>query len=185
MEVHPLTSDRWNDLTVLFGERGAPADCWCMWWRVSNKEFMANRGEGNRCALQALVDGGTVPGLLAYEEGRPVGWLSLGPRTDYGRFSTTRSPTYQPVDDQPVWAIVCFYIAARRRRQGVAKVLLAAAIDYARAQGAHILEAYPNRVEGKANSNSIYMGTESMFAAAGFAEVARRRLDRPVMRLAL
>ena len=185
MEVHPLTSDRWDDLTALFGGRGAYSDCWCMWWRVPNKEFMANRGEGNRCALQALVAGGTVPGLLAYAGGQPVGWISLGPRAGYGRFAATRSPTYQPVDDEPVWSIVCFYIDARYRRRGVARALLAAAIAYARAQGAHILEAYPNSVAGKANSNSIYMGTESMFAAAGFAEVARRRPDRPVMRLAL
>ena len=92
---------------------------------------------------------------------------------------------YVDPHDQPVWSIVCFYIDARRRRRGVAKALLAAAIDYARMQGALILEAYPNRVEGKANSNSIYMGTESMFAAAGFVEVARRNADRPVMRLAL
>jgi GNAT superfamily N-acetyltransferase len=185
MEVHPLTSARWDDLTALFGERGAYAGCWCMWWRVPNKEFMAKRGEGNRCALQALVDGGTVPGLLAYDDGQPVGWISLGPRAGYGRFATMRSPTYQPVDDQPVWSIVCFYIAARHRRRGVAKALLAAAIAYARMQGARILEAYPNRVEGKANSNSIYMGTESMFTAAGFVEVAQRNADRPVMRLAL
>jgi hypothetical protein len=29
LAVHPVTPDRWDDLVMLFGERGASSGCWC------------------------------------------------------------------------------------------------------------------------------------------------------------
>jgi hypothetical protein len=46
--------------------------------------------------MKSLVDAG-VPGLIAYEDDRPVGWISLGPREDYEKLA--RSPVMKPVDD--------------------------------------------------------------------------------------
>ena len=62
---------------------GACAGCWCMYWRVPRKEFTKGQGEPFREALKALVEGGTVPGLLAYEGGLPVGWISVGKREEF------------------------------------------------------------------------------------------------------
>jgi len=47
-------------------------------------------GLQNRQAMKALVDRGTVPGLIGYENGVPVAWVSLGPREDYAKLR--RSP---------------------------------------------------------------------------------------------
>ena len=186
MEVYPLTAERWPDLEMLFGPEGAYRGCWCMWWRVPAKVYDRNVGTANRDAFKWLVETGTVPGLLAYQEGRPVGWCSLGPRTEYGRFPSMSSPIFKPVDDRPVWSIVCFFIDADHRRQGVAGELVRAAVRYAAEQGAVALEAYPREVASlQKNSNKIYTGTPALFRAAGFAEVARRHPDWPVMRLEL
>jgi GNAT superfamily N-acetyltransferase len=130
-----------------------------------------------------------APGLLGHRDGRVVGWVSLGPREDYERLATSR--ILAPVDDEPVWSIVCFVVSRRARGQGVATRLLAAAIDYARDHGAAMLEAYPvDTTGGRVAPANAYHGTLPMFERAGFRVVERRRWNattpvRPIVRLAL
>ena len=42
-----------------------------------------------------------------------VAWVSLGPREDYAMLA--RSPVMKPVDDAPVWSVICFYTAQAAR----------------------------------------------------------------------
>jgi GNAT superfamily N-acetyltransferase len=132
-----------------------------------------------------LVADGVVPGLIGYLDGKPVGWISLGPRTDYRRFAAMQSDKFQPVDDQPVWSIVCFFVAREARGKGVAQSMLSGAIDYARAHAVPRLEAYPVDVGQRVAPANVYMGTAALFEHAGFIEVARRDPARPIMRLEL
>jgi GNAT superfamily N-acetyltransferase len=113
----------------------------------------------------------------------PVGWVTLGPREDYRRLQ--RSPVARPVDDQPVWSIVCFVVPAPYRHQGVATALLAGAIRYARRRGVRLLEAYPVDKPGRSHDDWLWHGAKSMYDHAGFHEVARRKPTRPVVRLKL
>ena len=96
-EVHPVTAERWDDLLRLF-DRPVVRTCFCMYYRKAGD---TGAGRANRAAMKSLVDGGTVPGLIGYEDGVPVAWVSLGPREGYGRLG--RSPIMKPVDDKPVW----------------------------------------------------------------------------------
>lgn len=180
VEVHPVTADRWPDLEALFGPRGAYAGCWCMWFRLSNREFQRRSRRGRRVALKALADAGRTPGLLAYRDGLPVGWVSVAPREDFGRIE--RSPTLKRVDDHPVWSVVCFYIARGHRGTGVGTVLLDAAVDHAARHGATIVEGYPLDPRDRSYPNSeAYHGLVPMFERAGFREVIRRG-RQPIMR---
>lgn len=184
LEIHSATPDRWADLEALFGAKGACAGCWCMWWRRSRAEFNRQKGEGNRVALKALIDGGTVPGLIAYADGHPAGWVALAPREEYPPLA--RSRVLQPVDDRPVWSVVCFFVAKPYRRRGLTVRLLQAAADHARRRGAAVLEGYP--VEPKKGAMPdvfAYTGLPSAYRQAGFTEVARRSPTRPIMRLPL
>jgi GNAT superfamily N-acetyltransferase len=185
VEVHPVTAARWDDLVKLFGwERGAYGGCWCMWFRVTQREFAENGNPGNRAAMKAIVEDGRVPGLLAYLEGEPVGWVSLAPREGFGRIE--RSRILQPVDDKPVWSIVCFYIHRKHRREGVGAALLEETVAHARDRGARMLEAYPVDTRGgRIESAGAFVGTMAMFERAGFREVARRSYRRPIMRRGL
>lgn len=177
----PVTRELWDDLAALFGPSGAYSGCWCMFWRVKSSEFEANGNKGNRRALKRIVARNEIPGLLAYESGKPIGWISLGPKSEFGRIE--RSPLFKAIDDQPVWSVVCFFIKKDHRNLGVGKRLLAAATDFARSQGARVLEAYPIDTRGKRQEDAaLFTGTQDLFEQAGFVEVARRKERRPVMR---
>lgn len=179
--AHPLTPERWADLEALFGPRGAYGGCWCMWWRSSRTEFETNKGERNRWALQARVAGGEVPGILLYRDAAPVGWCSVAPRESYP--AIVRSPVLRPVDDTPVWSLPCLFVARGERGEGLALALVEAAVEHARAAGAEAVEAYPTVPRGRELPPvSSFMGVPSLFARAGFVEVARPSPARMIMR---
>jgi GNAT superfamily N-acetyltransferase len=178
---HSLTSDRWSDLEALFGKSGAYGGCWCMWWRTTRSEFAEQASEGNRQALKAITEAGEVPGVLAYSDNQAIGWCSIAPREAFP--SLERSRTLKRVDDLPVWSVVCFYVARPFRRKGLMLALLQAAIEYARTQGAQIIEGYPiDPQRDDLPPVSSFTGILSVFREAGFVEVVRRSEKRPVMR---
>lgn len=178
--IHPVTPDRWADLEALFGPAGGCGGCWACGEGLKRSEFTAQCGEGNRLALQQLVESGQEPGLLAYAAGAPVGWVAVGPRSAYPVLD--RSPHLKPVGEAPVWSVVCFYIAPAYRRRGLSARLLRAAVEYARAHGARIVEGYlVLEAQGRGDA-SIYTGVASTFAAAGFQQVAYRGGRRAVWR---
>ena len=157
-----------------------------MFYRQSGSEAPPpgmTRTAANRAGLKSLADAGKAPGLIGYRGGVPVGWVSLGPRPEFAKLR--RSPVMKAVDEQPVWSIVCFVVPAPCRGQGVARALLQGAIAYARERGAGLLEAYPVDKHERSADDAMWFGARSMFDAAGFTEVARRRPHRPVLRLAL
>lgn len=183
LEFHPLTEERWPDLEALFGKRGAYGGCWCMWWRLPNREFSAASGDGNREAFRQVVRTGAPTGVLAYAEGKAVGWCAIAPRGDYPRLA--RSRVLAPVDEATVWSITCFYVARPHRRKGISYGLIQAAVAYARSHGAEIVEGYPVETEeekGVADPYA-YTGLADAFRMAGFVEVARRSPRRPIMRI--
>ncbi len=152
-----------------------------MWWRLTRAEFRRNLGEGNRMALKAIVDAGEVPGLLGYDGGRPIAWVSVGPRGSYPVIE--RSRTLKPVDDRPVWSIVCFFVAKPFRNRGLMGQLLRASFAYAERHDARIVEAYPVEPGQKGlQSYDGFTGVASVFRQAGFNEVARRGERQIIMR---
>jgi ribosomal protein S18 acetylase RimI-like enzyme len=183
LDVQPLTRDRRPDLAELFNRPGGSIvrGCWCMYYR--NSGASGGQGKRNRAAMKRLVDRGVVPGLIGYLDGSPVAWLSLGPREEYGKLR--RSPVMKPVDDRPVWSIVCFYVDRRMRGQHVADRMLRAGMAFARSQGVRMLEAYPVDKPEPSHDEFMFNGAKSMFDRAGFVEVARRTKTRPVMRRTL
>jgi GNAT superfamily N-acetyltransferase len=182
LDIHPLTRDRWDDLVTLFDRPGDPKGCWCMYYRVRGRDFERRWGQGNREDFRGVVEGGPPPGLLAYRDGAPVGWCAVAPRDHFPRI--LRSPVLRPVDDAPAcWAVVCFYVVRGERGGGVAAALLEAAVAYAADHGAASVEGYPKDTEGgRRHANELFVGSMSMFADAGFAEVGRRSPTRPIMR---
>ena len=181
IDFHALTPDRWSDFEKLFGDRGACGGCWCMWWRLRNKDYELNKGEENKIAMNYLVASGATPGILAYERDVPVGWCSVAPREEFKRLENSR--ILKPVDDQPVWSVVCLFVAKGWRGQGVSTSLLRAAVDFVRERGGEIVEGYAIEPKaGKIPDAFAFHGLAAAYRNAGFTEVARRSETRPIMR---
>jgi ribosomal protein S18 acetylase RimI-like enzyme len=139
------------------------------------------RAQANRAELRALLGSREPPGLIGYRGKVPVGWVSLGPRDDYAKLR--RSSVMKAVDDRPVWSIICFVVPSQYRGQGVARALLDGAIAYARKRGVALLEAYPVDKPGRSDDDAMWFGAKSMYDAAGFEEVSRRKPTRPIVRI--
>jgi GNAT superfamily N-acetyltransferase len=183
LEFHPLTPERWRDFENLFGDRGACGGCWCMWPRLSRPQYEAQKGAQNKRAMKKLVDGGHRPGILAYQNGDAIGWCSVAPRESFLRLE--RSRILKPVDEQPVWSVVCFFVAKEHRSGGLSAKLLRAAIDFVRQRGGRVIEGYPVEPSKRQADAFVWMGLASAFVKAGFKEVERRSETRPIMRYAI
>ncbi len=185
--TRPLTLENWADLEYLFGLPGGSIvrSCWCMAYRRTGKPpgLGGPPGSVGAAAKQAMCDlvgSGVVPGLIGYLDGVAAGWISFGPREEY--LKLRRSPVMKPVDDTPVWSVVCSYVARPHRGQGLQHRLLEAAVEYARENGATVMEAYPVDKAERSHADFMFFGSRSLYERAGFREVVRRSPTRVVMR---
>lgn len=192
MEVHPVTPDRWDDLVDLFertGPRGGipiPGNCWCVYWQGGSQGRRTER----KSDMKACVEAGRVPGLLAYLDGSPVGWVAIAPRKELVRLE--RSRQYGPCPgDQDVFAITCFYVDRTVRGKGISSALLEAAIEYASQSGAAAVDAFPKLElaahalgDRRAEENYSWMGRREQYEVRGFTTI-REAGKRAVMRLTL
>lgn len=190
IEVHPATYDRFDDVALILAPKNpeVPA-CWCLSYRLPNQEQRALSGRDRPARLRRYAQEGAPPGVIAYVDGEPAGWCSVAPRSSYHRL--THSRTIPTVDDAPVWSVICLVVRPPFRRQGLARHLVDGAVDYARSQGAPMLEAYPIDPKGeRINSAFAYVGTTELFESAGFERVVATSsqsagMTRWLMRLSL
>ena len=184
IHIEPVTPDRWDDLLALFGPNGAYSHCWCTWWMLPARSFDSAPADERKAMLQALVAEGAEPGIIAYSEDEPVGWVAVGPRERYVRMMSARARVYGPLDDdEPGWVVNCFYISRPHRRRGVAGALLDGAVAFAFGRGASHVVGHPIDVKGDGpGAAALFVGTLALFVSAGF-EVVEQRGDRPVVQL--
>jgi GNAT superfamily N-acetyltransferase len=184
LTIAPVTPERWHDLVALFDRPGEPGRCWCLYFRMPRPDWSRLPVPDKRAELSRIVGSGAEPGLLAYAAGEPVGWVSVAPRQEFVPF-LERTRVLTPLPGEGVWSVLCFVVRRDARRRGVASRLLAAAVEHARSRGARIVEGHPHDETLRPPTTwEIYVGTTSMFARAGFVEVARRG-KRPTYRLEL
>lgn len=182
--IKPLMPSRVDDVkTITHGSWGA--QCWDLHHRFTaaqQREMRIAEGpasaveERRREVVAKLARRKNTPMLVAYVGHEPAGFVSLGPRSDYGRVA--RSKATPPVDDVPAWVIPCITVRPGYRRRGVAVALLRAAVDYARKHGAPAIEGYP-RTETKLHDDLAFIGTEAMFKKAGYRRVRGVMTDLP------
>jgi GNAT superfamily N-acetyltransferase len=194
ISVVPANEASWEDLQTVFGTRGQASRCQCQRYKLRRREsFRSFPVEERAHRLRQQTDCGhpeadTTSGLVAYLEDEPVGWCAVEPRTAYeGLVRNNRVPwegrTEDKTDDS-VWAVTCVFTRAGFRKRGISRALVRAAVDFARERGARAIEGYPMTTK-KALLEELHVGTEGMFADAGFKEVTRPTLRRVVMRVEL
>jgi len=181
LEIYPLDSNRWGDFELLFGARGGCGGCWCMSWRQKRSDFYRLRGDGNKLAMKTLVEQNECVGLLAYVDGKPIGWCAIAPREAFPRLENSK--VWKRIDDQQVWAITCFFIANSFRRKGISLELIKGAINYCKENSIKIIEAYPVvPYREKIPDAFAWTGFPAVFEKAGFVVAERRSPSKPIMR---
>jgi GNAT superfamily N-acetyltransferase len=172
LTIRPLTAARVDDVkTVMRGTWGA--SCWDLFPRYTSsqqRELGITTEAKRRATLAKLARRRkNSAGLVAYEGGEPIGFISLGPRHDFSRVDNSRATP--PVDDVPAWVIPCITVRRGHRGQGVAVAMIRAAVQYAGKRGAPAVEAYPRADGRKVHDDLAFVGTNAMFRKAGFRQV--------------
>jgi predicted GNAT family acetyltransferase len=189
LDVVPLTADRWSDFEALFGKQGACYGCWCTYFRLAPKQRKVNSSQDNKAFIRTRIEAGPPPGLLGYAQGEAVAWMQIGSRADVPQFNNSGRVSAPlpdaPAEDETIWVISCFFTKSARRGQGLSHTMVSAGIDYARLNGARLLEACPMDQAKQAKSVGLFVGSTRVFEKAGFEQVALRKDGRPLMRLPL
>lgn len=193
LTIVPANQASWEDVQAVFGMRGYTAECQCQrfktgppgWSGTTLIERMQRLEQETHCGYPSST---TTSGLIAYLDGEPVGWCAVEPRSAFPRLPPARlawKERGEHKDDESVWAVTCFATRAGYRRRGINRALVPAAVVFARERGARALEAYPLITEPgvEITWGETHVGTRSIFADAGFIEVAHPTLRRVVMRI--
>jgi GNAT superfamily N-acetyltransferase len=176
-----LSEKNWKAYEKLFGEKGACGGCWCMHFRLPNKEWESGKKNGaNKKKMFALVNQKKPTGVLAFYGDEAIAWAALGPRQDFEKLS--RSRIHKPIDTKQVWSIPCTFIHKDYRNKGVSVALLKGVIELARKNKIEILEAYPTIPSGKLPDAFAWIGLYKSFEKAGFEVVDQTSKNRPMVR---
>lgn len=185
-DTSPVTPDRVDDFVTVANPHRRASHCWCLSHRLSAREI-AELGKGSReAAFRALCGRVNPPGVIGYDDGEPVGWCSIGPRSENARLSASR--LIRPLDDLAVWSIICVVIRGGHRRRGHTTPLINGAVEYAASRGAPAVDSYPvDPGSARIDLTMAFVGTRAMFEKAGFEVVGSTRataskLPRLVMR---
>jgi GNAT superfamily N-acetyltransferase len=194
ISVVPANEAAWEDLQTVFGARGPASTCQCQRYKLRPREsFRSFPAEERAHRLREQTDcghpeAGATSGLVAYLGGEPVGWCAVEPRPAYtGLVRNSRVPWEGRSEDRAddsVWAVTCLFTRAGFRKRGVSRALARAVVEFARQRGARAIEGYPMTTKN-AILEELHVGTEGVFAGAGFAEVSRPTVRRAVMRIDL
>ena len=187
-ETHPVTPDRFEDFADVINPNRRATHCWCLSHRLGAKEI-EELGHGSReRAMRALCEREHPPGVVTYLDGLPVGLVQH--RTARRDPSPGPVEAHPPIDDLPVWSIVCVVVRSGHRKKGVTSHLIEGAVEYAAASGAPAVEAYPVDPAGRMDPTMAFVGTRAMFEKAGFkvvgtTDAVASSMPRLVMRRSL
>lgn len=168
-ETHPVTPDRFEDFADVINKNRRANHCWCLSHRLTAAEIADLGGGSREQAMRRLCERENPPGVVTYRDGEPVGWCNVGPRSEITRLA--RSRLIRPIDNVPVWSIICVIVRPGHRRQGVTHHLIEGAVQYAGSRAAPAVEAYPVDPPGRMDLTMAFVGTRAMFERAGFRVV--------------
>jgi GNAT superfamily N-acetyltransferase/uncharacterized protein YndB with AHSA1/START domain len=166
VEIRDLSPELLADYQRFFDEdafRDHPAWAACYCSETNIGESALRTSAENRADMSQLIAAGKVTALLAYADGRTVGWCNYGATTHLAGVMSKLE--LEAADHDRVGSVACFVIAAPYRRHGIAERLLEAACARLAAAGCRAVEAYPRKDDSDATS---YRGPLEMYLGAGF-----------------
>ena len=173
----PVTKSTAKDFEAVFAGPGGPKYCWCMAWRATPEEIREGKGPARREQILGRIADSVPVGLVGYDDGEPVAWVSIAPRNT---FRNLGGPAEEP--GQRIWSLTCLYVRRRMRGERLGRQLIAASIAHAKKSKDDILEDYH---EDPKSPSYRHMGFIPAFKDFGFVEIAKAGTRRHIMRLTL
>lgn len=176
-------------LAALFGSNGY--GCHCRFWHFQGtaREWLArcaHEPETNRRESEAALLAGSaeMSGFVAESPaGMLIGWLKVAPAASLSKLYEQRLYKGLPCFEQDrtgVFTIGCLLVREDFRHRGVARALLAGAVEAAPSLGARALEAFP-RSDADVADAALMLGPSRLFQDAGF-EIVNDFYPYPVLR---
>jgi GNAT superfamily N-acetyltransferase len=178
LTFRPVTTATKGDFEALFESPGGPSYCWCMYTRLTKGEAKtATNAPSRKPMMMARIENRVTIGLVGYDKGTPVAWVSIAPRET---FSQLKGP--EAAEGEAIWSLSCMYIQRKYRGAGLGHQLIDAAVKYARKRKADIVEVYAVDPDSPSYRN---MGFVPAYEKAGFNRIEKLGSRRTIMRLAL
>jgi ribosomal protein S18 acetylase RimI-like enzyme len=167
--VKPLTADNAEDFlgffdSDAFSDNPDWAGCYCCFFHFATGVWEKRCGADNRAYAKEAIQQGKMRGYIAYDGGKPVGWVSANDRDAYAHLGTYVT---LPAGEN-ILSVVCFTVSPRHRSRGIATRLLNEAVWRALGRYEYV-EAYPHK--DASSAAHCYHGPLSMYTNAGFAIV--------------
>ncbi|GAA2805600.1 GNAT family N-acetyltransferase [Kribbella solani] len=171
MTIEVRAAEVFADVCAVLGPKSPAASvCFCLSYRVPSAVNNSLRGPARGEYVAGLVREKPAPGVIAYDGETPVGWAAVAPRA-VTAFARNRKIPH--VDDLPVWSLWCIRVRPGHRKQGISHALIAGAVEFARDNGAPVVEAYPlDNGDSKVDLTMAYAGLRKNFERAGFRKAA-------------
>jgi GNAT superfamily N-acetyltransferase len=157
------------------------AGCYCGFYETTGetRDPSPAAGPGHRAEKADRIRSGQSHGLMAFVDGKVVGWCNAQPRSSFDNMRRYATAVDDPSD--PVGSIMCFLVAPRHRGRGVGRALLHAACDTFRRDGLRTAEGYPTTSRSNPEwkipwAEENCKGSLSMYLKAGFK--VHRQLER-------
>jgi GNAT superfamily N-acetyltransferase len=187
VRCEPLRAEHGPGLVLLF-ER-AESRCYCRYFHFEGDKNawqarLAFEPERNRDELLARAGESPAGGVVALDSHDAiVGWMKLEPQGALPKLYAQRIYRALPIfgsDRVGVWTLGCFLVDPEFRRRGIARALVRAGVEFARAEGALALEAFPRRAES-VGAEELWTGPFTLLVEEGF-EVVHDQAQYPVLR---
>jgi len=176
IEIKSLNPELIDDFLYYFDEVGFSNNpdwsrCYCYFHHFPGpiKEWLIRTKEENRADSKKSVLSGVINGFLAYEDGKPIGWINTDLKENYFRVPFEKE--IKPSKEGKMASIVCILIAPSHRRKGLAKQLLKNVLVKLKEKGVKWVEAYP-RI-GDLSDAHHYYGPLSLYQSEGFLIVKK------------
>lgn len=165
MTIQQLSSANWTDFVSLMQTDAQCLECWCLNHR---EPAGCATGEAAQEKTKMLTAEKRVGGLLAYQDQACVGWIAIDPMTELVGHDC------QSTGKDQEWSIHCLFVKDGFRGQGISKLLITAAIEFARSNGAKLVSAFPIPEENRSRfpiNEAEFSGRFTTYSKLGFKPV--------------